>query len=356
MLIVNNHLSYADPVFIGAAFPRKVRYLAHEELANNRFLKWIFRLTSTLMVSSKNSLFSVKKSIMRVATGTALCLFAEGGISRLGVTLPFKRGSILLAKYGKVPILPVFLDGVWGSVYSNHGGRFFKKIPQSFPYRVSVRVGNLIQPDEATNESLRQAVMELGRFSFKKQIGSPKQMRQRLHKQIFSSSDGILFRDLNGLEITRKDFLQSIQSKHSKLPDLFNEWASQVVLFFDDQPDQTCLPWINWMRINQTNLMDHPMLSIAKGNKVWTDQWFPWFPLLCGHGFEETKNGCWNMITEKEALQPHMVEGLATLSNGLVSIQLPDEICKTTNQLGTKKGTVGRILPGFSYVQMLGSL
>ena len=66
--------------------------------------------------------------------GTPLCLFAEGGISRIGITLPFMRGSILLAKSAKVPIIPTFLDGVWGSVFSNQGGCFLRSYLQSFPY------------------------------------------------------------------------------------------------------------------------------------------------------------------------------------------------------------------------------
>ena len=106
---------------------------------------WAFRLTKTLTVSSEKSLDSLRLSVKRLKEGVPLCVFAEGGISRLGVLLPFMRGSVVLAKKAGVPVIPVHLDGVWGSVFSMQGGKFFRKMPISFPYRVTVRVGSPIQ-------------------------------------------------------------------------------------------------------------------------------------------------------------------------------------------------------------------
>ena len=97
-LLVSNHLSYADPVFIGAAFPRKIRYLAYSGLAQSRMMRAVFKLTQTLTVSPQRSLKSIRESVSQLKRGQALCVFAEGGISRLGVMLPFMRGSMVLAK------------------------------------------------------------------------------------------------------------------------------------------------------------------------------------------------------------------------------------------------------------------
>ena len=109
-LLVSNHLSYADPVFIGAAFPRKIRYLAYTGLEKSRIMRLVFKLTETLTVSQERSLASIKKSVRKLNSGVPLCVFAEGGISRLGTLLPFMRGSILLAQQANVPIVPVHLD------------------------------------------------------------------------------------------------------------------------------------------------------------------------------------------------------------------------------------------------------
>ncbi len=348
-LIVSNHLSYADPVFIGAAFPRKVRYLAHEELSRSWLMKAVFRLTDTLTVSSTGSLASVKKSIKRLGEGTPLCLFAEGGISRIGITLPFMRGSILLAKSARVPIIPTFLDGVWGSVYSNQGGCFFRKVPQSFPYRVSVSVGIPIDAERATPEIVRQEILELGRNAFNQRLGDIKQISQNLRKQIFRSHDGILFRDLNGCEITRRQFLRNIDFQTFDFPEPFNRWVQIVKSVLSQKDEQVILPWVNWMRVSQTNLIDHPKLLIASGGETWMRQWFPWFALLSGCGFEQKEDGSWQTITNIQVEEPHEVEGLASSKNGLIALQFPNETSKNNFQQGSRKGTWGRMLPGFSY-------
>ena len=91
MLVVSNHLSYADPVFIGAAFPRKVRYLAYSGLGTVLPFTICFSINRYLDVSTDKSLNSIGESVKRLKGGLPLCVFAEGGISRVGVVLPFMR-------------------------------------------------------------------------------------------------------------------------------------------------------------------------------------------------------------------------------------------------------------------------
>ena len=58
-----------------------------------------------------------------------VCIFAEGSISRTGNLLPFKRGFERMAEGLDVPVIPVYLDRVWGSIFSFKGGKFFWKLP-----------------------------------------------------------------------------------------------------------------------------------------------------------------------------------------------------------------------------------
>ena len=46
-----------------------------------------------------------------------VCIFAEGQITRTGQMLPFRRGLERIMKGVEVPIIPVNLDGVWGSIF-----------------------------------------------------------------------------------------------------------------------------------------------------------------------------------------------------------------------------------------------
>jgi acyl-[acyl-carrier-protein]-phospholipid O-acyltransferase/long-chain-fatty-acid--[acyl-carrier-protein] ligase len=65
-----------------------------------------------------------------------------------------------------VKVQPVWLDGLWGSLFSYEGGRFFRKVPRAWPYRISVRFGEPMDADEGTPERIREAMMALSAEAF----------------------------------------------------------------------------------------------------------------------------------------------------------------------------------------------
>ena len=81
----------------------------------------------------------------------------KGAISRTGNLLPFKRGLEKIVEGLDVPIVPVYLDRVWGSVFSFKGGRFLWKWPARFPYPVTVVVRRAAAVVDAGGGSPRRA-------------------------------------------------------------------------------------------------------------------------------------------------------------------------------------------------------
>jgi acyl-[acyl-carrier-protein]-phospholipid O-acyltransferase/long-chain-fatty-acid--[acyl-carrier-protein] ligase len=81
--------------------------------------------------------------------------------------LPFRRGMERIIKGLDVPIIPVNLDGVWGSIFSFAGGRFLWKLPRHLPYPVRVTFGAPL-PSTATSQEARQAVQDLGAEAFER--------------------------------------------------------------------------------------------------------------------------------------------------------------------------------------------
>src|SRR6267143_10964 len=78
---------------------------------------------------------SMADAVLRMATdalkaGEVVCIFPEGQMTRIGQMLPFRRGMERIIKGVDVPIIPVNLDGVWGSIFSFAGGRFLWKFPR----------------------------------------------------------------------------------------------------------------------------------------------------------------------------------------------------------------------------------
>jgi acyl-[acyl-carrier-protein]-phospholipid O-acyltransferase/long-chain-fatty-acid--[acyl-carrier-protein] ligase len=94
-----------------------------------------------------------------------VCIFAEGQITRTGQMLPFRRGLERIMKGVDAPIIPVNLDGVWGSIFSFERGRFLWKVPRRIPYPVTVSFGRPMPPSSNAIE-VRRAVQELQAEAF----------------------------------------------------------------------------------------------------------------------------------------------------------------------------------------------
>jgi acyl-[acyl-carrier-protein]-phospholipid O-acyltransferase/long-chain-fatty-acid--[acyl-carrier-protein] ligase len=103
---------------------------------------------------------SLQTASQAIRDGDVVCIFAEGQITRIGQLLPFRRGIERIMKDVEAPILPVALDGVWGSIFSFKQRRFVWKWPRRIPYPVTVSFGQPM-PSSTTAAEVRQAVQEL---------------------------------------------------------------------------------------------------------------------------------------------------------------------------------------------------
>ena len=85
-----------------------------------------------------------------IQQGELVCIFAEGQISRTGQLQPFQRGMMRIVEGTGAPIIPVYLDELWGSIFSYSGGRFFWKWPSQIFYPVTVSFGAPMTGDFAS--------------------------------------------------------------------------------------------------------------------------------------------------------------------------------------------------------------
>ena len=359
-LLVSNHLSYADPVFIGSAFPRKIRYLAYSGLANSNIMRFVFRLTETLTVSPDKSLQSIRESIKRLKEGIPLCVFAEGGISRTGMVLPFMRGPIVLGIKAGVPVIPVHLDGVWGSIFSMDRGKFFKKLPNSFPFRVTVRVGKPISQHEMKQATCQNAVMELGRESWAERSSMKFNYEDFVKNHLFKKKKGVFYRGKNGSEISHFDFLKMVHESKTdpKLPVLLKGWINEIREVISGDHFQAQIIFHNWMRMKETHFWDYKKLRIEKSPQDWAKHWIPWSGVLWGRTIQDNGNA-FLIISEDAHIKVPVItlSGMVTKRNGLVSINAlsdgPKYLKDTdSNQKIYKENTLGRLIVGYnSYVK-----
>lgn len=161
-LLVCNHVSYVDGFIIGACVPRFVRFLIYRPIYEAPALRWFFRLLHGIPIAggpyAAAALAQAREALL---AGHVVCIFAEGAISRTGNVLPFRRGFEHILAGLDVPVIPMHLDQLWGSIFSFQGGRALRKWPQRWRYPVTVSLAPPL-PATATAPQVRQAVMELG--------------------------------------------------------------------------------------------------------------------------------------------------------------------------------------------------
>jgi acyl-[acyl-carrier-protein]-phospholipid O-acyltransferase/long-chain-fatty-acid--[acyl-carrier-protein] ligase len=164
-LLVANHLSHVDALVLGAGLAhREVRFLMHRSFFSVPIVGPFARWMGAMPVASEDSPEEKARSLATAAalarSGELVCIFAEGGISRSGALLPFARGLEVIARDARVPIVPVALDRLWGSIFSFSEGRFFWKWPKRVPYPVEIVVGTPM-PFDSERWQVRDSVAEL---------------------------------------------------------------------------------------------------------------------------------------------------------------------------------------------------
>ncbi|MGE3344984.1 MAG: AMP-binding protein [Vicinamibacterales bacterium] len=163
-LLICNHVSMVDGLLVGASIPRIVRFLIHGPYFHAPGIHFVMSRLKGIPITAGDP-EDVERAIARarqeLRDGHVVCIFPEGSVTRTGNLLPFRRGFERILDGLDVPVVPVYLDRVWGSVFSFKRGRFFWKRPERLPYPVTVAFGAPLPASTKAAEA-RMAVMELG--------------------------------------------------------------------------------------------------------------------------------------------------------------------------------------------------
>jgi acyl-[acyl-carrier-protein]-phospholipid O-acyltransferase/long-chain-fatty-acid--[acyl-carrier-protein] ligase len=163
-LLVSNHVSFVDWLLLTAAAKRPVRFLISQEFYDSPWLKPFVCVARVIPIPPGFHPHGIVLALRRcgdaVRNGDVVCVFAEGGITRTGALQPFQRGFEKIMRGVDAPIVPVALAGVWGSIFSFSGGKFFWKRPRQLRRPVTVSFGRPLPP-AATADEVRAAVEAL---------------------------------------------------------------------------------------------------------------------------------------------------------------------------------------------------
>jgi acyl-[acyl-carrier-protein]-phospholipid O-acyltransferase/long-chain-fatty-acid--[acyl-carrier-protein] ligase len=152
-----------------ASTDRHVRFVMYKGIYDSPLVRPLAKLMGVIPIAADQSPREMVKSL-RTATaaleaGEVVCIFAEGQITRTGQLLPFRKGFEHIVKGVEVPIIPVHLGNLWGSIFSFSGGRFLWKVPTKLPYPVTVSYGAPL-PSDTSATVVRRTIQELGTDAF----------------------------------------------------------------------------------------------------------------------------------------------------------------------------------------------
>ncbi len=176
-IIVANHVSFVDALIIGGLVPRPTRFIMFKPIYDMPVLNFIFRALRTIPIDSKTKNPEVyDKAFDSIAkaldNGELIVLFPEGKLTRDGEVDEFKPGLLKILERNTVPVIPMGLQGLWGSFFSHQGGNAMAKLPKRFLSRVALVSGEPVSHHIKSAEpldlhKLREEVVRLTRQSEK---------------------------------------------------------------------------------------------------------------------------------------------------------------------------------------------
>jgi len=166
VLLLSNHVSYIDAFIIYLASPRPVRFVVLEQYTRAAGIAWFVNLFGGIPIRPEKAKEAITRTVEALQAGGVVCIFPEGGLTRLGVTAEFKKGFELIVRRAECPVVPVYMDGLWNSIFSFERGCYFKKWPRHLSCPLQVAFGHPIPAGEATVEVVRTAIWEMSGEAF----------------------------------------------------------------------------------------------------------------------------------------------------------------------------------------------
>ena len=165
-LLVPNHITWVDALVLQLACPRPIRYVIDQAYYHRPILHPILRALGCIPINIRHSHAAVRAAAETIADGEIVCVFPEGQLERTGTLLRLQRGYELIARHANAQVVPVWLDQLWGSIFSFQGGRFFTKFPKRIPYPVTIAFGKPLNAEVADVATVREELLKLGELCF----------------------------------------------------------------------------------------------------------------------------------------------------------------------------------------------
>jgi hypothetical protein len=122
-LLVCNHVSYVDALILAGSCRRPIRFVMDGQIYHTPVLHWLFRVAGVVPILPRKVDEQVYEAAFRrisdyLRDGEVVCIFPEGALTRDGEMNEFQQGVSRILREDPVPVVPLALRGLWGSIFS----------------------------------------------------------------------------------------------------------------------------------------------------------------------------------------------------------------------------------------------
>ncbi|WP_448095970.1 MFS transporter [Luteibacter yeojuensis] len=166
-LVVCNHVSFMDPLILMANVRRPMRFVMYYKIFNLPLLRFVFRTAKAIPIAGRSEDPALMERAFELvdealANGEVVCIFPEGGITRDGTIQNFRPGVDRILARRPVPVVPLALRGMWGSIFSRRDSALRRaRIPRRFWSRIELVGGTPLPAADANAAVLEARVTEL---------------------------------------------------------------------------------------------------------------------------------------------------------------------------------------------------
>jgi 1-acyl-sn-glycerol-3-phosphate acyltransferase len=166
-VLVCNHVSFIDWLFVGVALPRVPRFVMHQHHFQMPAFRWFFELFEVIPIAPRKEDPARLEAAMRavdeaLAKGELVAIFPEGRLTPDGELSEFRPGVERIVASRPVPVVPLALRGLWGSFWTcARGGAPMKGLPVPSGRTVVLAADAPIAPDEVSTDAIRARIAAL---------------------------------------------------------------------------------------------------------------------------------------------------------------------------------------------------
>lgn len=165
-VLIANHITYVDWLFIQAFSRRPIRFVMDHMFLKLPLVGFLFRDAKVIPIAQAKENATLKEVAFQkvkaeLEAGNLVCIFPEGRLTRDGKLGIFRGGIERVIQETPVPVVPIALTGLWDSVFSKNPGVSRVGFLRNWGKRVDLAAGPAIPPAEVNVERLEREVRAL---------------------------------------------------------------------------------------------------------------------------------------------------------------------------------------------------